>query len=417
MDKLPTVAQLQEQIKGMKLFSILLTKEQKSTLHNLESTLENMYKQSNLFIEYFSDHGWCLYDSMNFAVIENANREFEKNGLEAAEAVLEKYFLNDVKDTIRWLTASSNELFIRQHLIEEAFANHFSEKFLSSVPLFLLIIDGAINDYTSDAGFWSEKTDISAWDCLVGSSESLTKMKDIFNRSRKKTSTEQIDVPYRNGILHGRDLGFGNSKVSCKCVALLFGVYDYIKMKRSEQERKEKYDLTNTPPPFHEIIEKYKENMRINSEIKQWERRNVKIGTDIPPTGCKEDYRDYEYIHPIIDMMEYWKRKDYGHLAQVLRIMIGEQYAPSARAGYCRELFSNRVLVDWKICEIEERAVALVGITVTVNWVQNEKEFEAKLVFGSCYKTIDEKSIALPWRNNGEWTLYPWNVAALYKDS
>lgn len=26
------------------------------------------------------------------------------------------------------------------------------------------------------------------------------------------------------------------------------------------------------------------------------------------------------------------------------------------------------------------------------------------------------KETALPWKNNGEWVIYPWDVSALYKE-
>lgn len=45
-------------------------------------------------------------------------------------------------------------------------------------------------------------------------------------------------MPYRNGILHGRDLNYANEYVSCKLLALMFAVADWMKMKNSEEQRK-----------------------------------------------------------------------------------------------------------------------------------------------------------------------------------
>jgi hypothetical protein len=56
-------------------------------------------------------------------------------------------------------------------------------------------------------------------------------------------------MPYRNGILHGRDLNYGNEYVSCKCVALLFAVAEWMAMKNSEDKRKK--NIKKSMKKFH----------------------------------------------------------------------------------------------------------------------------------------------------------------------
>lgn len=41
-------------------------------------------------------------------------------------------------------------------------------------------------------------------------------------RSRNKTTTEDLTLPLRHGILHGRDLGYSNQMVAAKCWAVGF---------------------------------------------------------------------------------------------------------------------------------------------------------------------------------------------------
>lgn len=109
------------------------------------------------------------------------------------------------------------------------------------MPLFLIIVDGAVNDFTKSKGLFAEGTEVTAWDCLVGCNDSLENIKNVFNKGRGKTNSEEIRMHYRNGILHGRDLNYGNEYVSCKCVALLFAVAEWMAMKNNEDKRKEKY--------------------------------------------------------------------------------------------------------------------------------------------------------------------------------
>lgn len=50
-------------------------------------------------------------------------------------------------------------------------------------------------------------------------------------------------MPYRNAILHGRDLNYANEYVSCKLLALMFAVADWMKMKNSEEQSRRIYRI------------------------------------------------------------------------------------------------------------------------------------------------------------------------------
>ena len=229
--------QIEKQIIDLKLL-VNLKPELKSELKILENQVKNMRYQIENFNNRFSDRGWCAYDSMNSKILEKANNVYENDGIDAAEQVLIEYYQNEVKDIIFFLKNSSNAFSIRYDLIQQFFDDHFAKRYYSSIPLGLIIIDGAVNDFTKDKGFFAEKTSLDAWDCLVGCSNGLQKLKDIFNTSRKKTNIEKITLPYRNGILHGRDLNYANEFVSCKCVSLMFAVADWMRMKENESKRK-----------------------------------------------------------------------------------------------------------------------------------------------------------------------------------
>ena len=213
-------------IKSMKLLSILLNSNQKTELKEIEKQLDEILIHIDKFNGRFSDSGWCAYDSMSMDLIKKCNVEFEKNGLESAEGILIDYYKSDVKEITSYIKNSSKEFSDRYNLLQAFFKNHFDEMYYSSVPLGLIIIDGAVNDFTKSKGFFAEGTNVDAWDCLVGCSDGLEKLKKIFNKNRKKTNFEIIKMPYRNGILHGRDLNYANEYVSCKVLSLMFAVAD-----------------------------------------------------------------------------------------------------------------------------------------------------------------------------------------------
>ncbi len=227
----------------------------------------------------------------------------------------------------------------RYDLIRNALDDHFSGRYYASVPLFLIIIDGSVNDFTKSKGFFAEGTDVSAWDCLVGCDDGLSKMKDLFNMKRTKTNLEEITMPYRNGILHGRDLNYANEYVSCKCLSLMFALADWMQMKTNEECRKEKFVKESNPPSFRESFKRISEIRMDNNEIKKWEKRHVEIGTDIPKTPTLDDCLEYNYLIPIVEMFLMWKNKNYGNLSILLKKLFSYVESDRKRAGECRNFF------------------------------------------------------------------------------
>ena len=404
--------QIEKQIIDLKLL-VNLKPELKSELKILENQVKNMRYQIENFNNRFSDRGWCAYDSMNSKILEKANNVYENDGIDAAEQVLIEYYQYEVKDIIFFLKNSSNAFSIRYDLIQQFFDDHFAKRYYSSIPLGLIIIDGAVNDFTKDKGFFAEKTSLDAWDCLVGCSNGLQKLKDIFNTSRKKTNIEKITLPYRNGILHGRDLNYANEFVSCKCVSLMFAVADWMRMKENESKRKEEYKKSIEPISIIDTLKEMNENKKKKEEISKWKRRKVVIGVDIPNCGTKDDYKDYPYIIPIVEMLGTWKSKNYGQLSNYLKLMFDSKKSSGARAGECRKLFENKILKTYEIIDVVEKGCSMSKIDIKVIWTTNNNDHEETLTFNSIYMSEDSK-VALPWRNNGQWTLRPLNSYKFY---
>ena len=411
---LVSMNKLKSDIKSMKLLSIFLNSNQRKRLKEVEKQLDEILIQTDKFNSRFSDSGWCAYDSMSMDLIKKCNAKFEESGLESAEKMLIDYYKSDVKEITHWIKNSSKEFSDRYNLLQAFFENHF-EMYYSSVPLGLIIIDGAVNDFTKSKGFFAEETNIDAWDCLVGCSDGLEKLKKVFNKSRRKTNPESIYIPYRNGILHGRDLNYANEYVSCKVLALMFAVADWMKMKNSEEYRKEKYYKAINPPPISETLKQININNEIQHEIEAWKKRIVCIGKDVPNCGNVEEYTEYPYIMIVVNMINAWKAKNYGELSKYLKEMFAVNLSEGKRAGECRELFGNKKLISFELIEIEERGCSSSKVVVKVRWEEKEKLKESELVFGCIYKGCEGQSeVAVPWRGNGEWVIVPWNIQGLY---
>lgn len=195
----------------------------------------------------------------------------------------------------------------------------------------------------------------------------------------------------------------------------MFAVADWMKMKNSEEQRKEEYHKSINPPPMWESLKHIKYNKEIHNEIEAWEKRIVCIGKDVPICGNAEEYMEYPYIVVIINMMNAWSVKNYGKLSNYLKRMFSESLSERRRAGECREFFESKKLISFELREVEEKECVLSKVVVKVIWKENEKVKEEELVFGCVYQGNEEKSeVAVPWRNNGEWVIMPWNIQGLY---
>ncbi len=248
-----------------------------------------------------------------------------------------------------------------------------------------------------------------------GGSDGLSKLKDIFNKGRNKTNTDEIRLPYRNGILHGRDLNYGNEYVSCKCVDLMFALADWMSMKDSEESRKNKFEKESNPPPISESLKKMKQNAIDREEISKWQPRNIIIGVDLPDIPTEKDCKSYPYLIPIIKTFLLWSKSNYGELSVLLKNMFPYEKSYGKRAGECRMLFETKKFESFKLIEIEERACSLVRVLVQVQWESRGKQYSVPLEFGCIYQDENEE-LAYPWRGNGQWILMPWKVQGLYQN-
>lgn len=312
VDEMSSIKKMKDEIKVMKGLGFLGGEESKKQIREAENNIT----QIELFNEWFSDKGWIVYDKLSLTLIEEVNKVYDKNGEEAAEKVLIKYYSSKVEESLFFLKNNCEELLVRYNLILKAFEDHKEGRYYASVPLFLMIIDGAVNDYAKSKGFFAEGTDVSAWDCLVGCSSGLSKIKNIYCKGRKK-NTEMIYLPYRNGILHGRDLNYDNIFVSSECIVLLFAIHDWMTNKKSEDSRKERFVNLQKPVSFKEIIAQFNKNQK-NRNIIDSCPKIITIGKTIPESGKYEEYNDYEYIQKVIKIFEYWNNKNYGQLSKIL---------------------------------------------------------------------------------------------------
>jgi hypothetical protein len=221
-----------------------------------------------------------------------------------------------------------------------------------------MVIDGAVND-AFGKGFHASDLSLDVWDSLMAADGAILSIKDIFQRGRKKTRVEPIDMPYRNGILHGMDLGYDNPVVTAKCWCFLFVVRDWILAKKSETTRKEKFEEETRVPRLGELALQIAATNRLREATEVWEPRRISAaylyslndrGTAVEGTP--------EAI--ALMYLALWKRRNYGGMSKLFWTKLTETSKGHIRE--VREQFEHTDVGGYSLTRIVDEAPAIAQI-------------------------------------------------------
>src|SRR5699024_3248126 len=318
------------------------------------------------------------FESLNTKLMEKCVELADKGELEEAEEELLNYYFD--RERIDFLIRRLiyfKDFQPRKELFKKALDDHFNERFHSSVPIFLMMIDGFVSDI-EQYGFFTDKVNLTVWDTIVGHDSNLGKIQGILNKGRRKTIEDEIDLPYRNGILHGRDLGYANSKVSAKTLGILFSLRDWADAIREGKKQKE-----------------YMEN--------EWKPRQVIIGTDLPSRGDVESYEKGTPERTIVEFLSFLIKSNYGKLATYITNLSRQEESISKLAGELREVFAKKQLKAFELVKIEDKAPAITEIETTLEFASEEnKQILDNRVFRLIYQDKQNTPLIRGY-HNGEW--------------
>lgn len=196
----------------------------------------------------------------------------------------------------------------RKYIINIAQETYFNENYISCIPLLLSIIDGITNDIDTQFGFFNDKVNMIIEDTIVAHESGLQTIKNLVTKSRKQTTNDEIFIPYRNGILHGRDLNYGNKIVAAKCWHILFCLYEWAQKNNLKYFNKE-----NKNPILKDEIDKYVDkdlNIAIKSLFEYFinNKYNILIYFDETPTNKVSKYsriEDLSKLYKEINILDF----------------------------------------------------------------------------------------------------------------
>lgn len=245
-----------------------------------------------------------------------------------------------------------------------------------------------------------------AWDSVAGHSTGLNDVSKLMSRTRRKTNTEEIEIPYRNGILHGRDLNYSNPIVSSKALAVIFALIDWLESKKKMKDgvTAEKY----TPPSIEDtlnsltrLVQSREKWDKQDALLDAWKKRNVEIGASVKESGDIEDFEEGSPERCLVEMFSLLNNRNYGHLVNKIH-----SFSPNdsirKRAGELRELFKNYKINSFELLEIDDKAPAITEIRAKINLQIENDQFIREDKFRLIYSD-DSNTILARGSEEGEW--------------
>ena len=189
---------------------------------NLIPKIKEFSEIPDRFNDLLSTKGWIMFERMNIEIVKDAIKQAELGNFVNADEILISYFNPEFVDRELKTMATVAAFRPRMTLAELALEDYRNERYHACIPVLLAQIDGLVNDlHDKRIGFFAEGAKMEAWDSIAAHSKGLNQLTKIFGSSRTKTSSEEISIPFRHGIMHGRDLGYANKTVAAKSWAAL----------------------------------------------------------------------------------------------------------------------------------------------------------------------------------------------------
>lgn len=371
-------------------------------VEELKPQLLALAKLPDRFNAAFGQRGWIAFEQMNIEVALKAVEMAESGNPDAGEQILvDHYSAEELEVHLRWMR-NIKAFFVRLDLLELARQDHAAGRYHACIPVVLSQIDGLVSDVVeNNRGFFADGSDLRAWDCMAGHSSGLSTLSDIMKRGVQKTTKDAMTIPYRNGILHGRSLGYNNQKVSAKTWAALFSIREWaLKVEAGTAAP----TATPAKPGLKEMIDSLNSSRQKTAEVKElcdaWVPRSC---VDLPVTVTgPEQFPDDTPEHALATFFTLLKKGNFGHLTQCLSPSHNEGTKP----GYMREVFESLSIVDVQFTAVNDEAPALTEIDVTI---QVERDGELKQHEKS-FRLIHHAGDGSPMPRNGhgKWGLVTW---------
>ena len=260
------------------------------------------------------------------------------------------------------------------------------------------MIDGLVNDVSKHVGFFAENVDLTAWDCIAAHETGLQTLASLLTKGRNKTNEDSITIPYRNGILHGRELAFDNKIVAAKCWAALFAVRDWAKaLDDGKKEPKVKEKVS-----WKKLFSQMAETSRMKKAIEEWQPRASSEFPYLPFTGDPAKLPVDTPERAVGEFLDHWCNRRYGLIAKALLYFTDTTLGK--KAGMAKNDFGKHVPSSFKILDVDDKAPAISHVEIELYFEVDNKIIHKQLSVQAVHQN-SENNFSARFQTRGHWKI------------
>ena len=333
------------QIKGGKLLTRFIARDQRSQLIEIEHQLNHLVIVVDRFYDRLGPRNWIFHDTLNISAVESILDQTSDDE-EAERRFIETY--RDADHLAFWTRRlySVDGLRERFHQIERAREHYFADQFDSAALHLIAVMDGFVNDFEPDQrrGLASRDPEsMTAWDSVVGHHLGLTNALETYHKTIKKRLDDGVYELHRHGIVHGTITRFDNVVVATKAWNMLFAVVDWA------QATTKAGQLEAPKPTLCGIVRQMVSTAKMKKTLDAWEPSRLSVSDAL--------FEDHDIYALTVEFLTGWRERNFGALAQFPSRQFGNRgVALGQMAGQLRETFDGFVLSDFRVTELENVA-------------------------------------------------------------
>jgi hypothetical protein len=373
-----------------------------ATLPTLAPQAEELVSLPDRFTDLFADRGWIFYDSLSHKLVKEVVRLGERGELAAAEHLLVESYDERTLDfqimRIQWNMGPE-----RTQLIKTAQGHYLKGEYPACILLVLSQLDGFVNDaHPNGVGFFAGSADLTAFDSSVGHPRGLPHLQRRMQQNRGRTTTEPLDFPYRNGILHGRDLGFGSKLVAAKSWAALFAAGEWVRKARAGELQAP----PNKPEPtLRESLRYMMDTHREIEGMKAWRPRSIVVGRDVAARPTPEQCPPLSPERTAVEYLISWKKFRIQQMVATMTLSPDE--SPGKRALTVKNRYKPVPLAEFRLTAVTDDSFFRSSIAATVTVADRDHDVVMTMSY-----VDDNGTWILRGLPRGRWVLDNWEELA-----
>ncbi|TMV87331.1 hypothetical protein FGG78_18880 [Thioclava sp. BHET1] len=340
----------------------------------------------------FANQGWIATGALSPDVMRNALAHSRDGNSEAAEAEILSWFN---EDNIRLFAITRGKRFNkaqeRYDQMVEALTLYKEERYISAVPLILIVCDGLASDVLGTSPF-EKDADLSCFDSIAGHPTSLPTLIKLVTKGVRKSSNDALSLPLRHGILHGRSVNYASKAVCCKAWLMFIALVDWACDKADEEARRDRHAAEQSETLLGSLS-KLRKTQEDRRKLDAWEPVVLAAPFDQPfePGSPGEAFQKF---------FSGWKAKNYGMMAAHAVNLTGKSLG--AMAGELRRDCEFIELLEFDLVRVVQANHVRADVTLDVCGKTLKGPVAGRIdAMAVCY--LPNGDLAMPTDDGGTW--------------